>query len=35
MDSPWALASDGLPYVIDRFDPAGQIDVQAFESRTC
>ena len=31
MDSPSALASDGLPYVIDRFDLAGQIDVQAFD----
>lgn len=31
MDSPSALGSDGLPYVIDRFDLAGQIDVQAFE----
>jgi len=31
MDSPSALASDGLPYVIDRFELAGQIDVQAFD----
>ena len=31
MDSPSALASDGLPYVIDRFDLSGQIDVQAFD----
>ena len=31
MDSPSALASDGLPYVIDRFDLAAQIDVQAFD----
>ena len=31
MDSPSALASEGLPYVIDSFDLAGQIDVQAFE----
>lgn len=31
MDSPSALASDGLPYVIDRFDLAGQVDIQAFD----
>lgn len=27
MDGPSAIASDGLPYVIDRFDLAGQVDV--------
>lgn len=31
MDSPSALASDGLPYVIDRFNLVGQIDVEAFD----
>lgn len=31
MNGPSALASDGLPYVINRFDLAGQIDVQAFD----
>jgi len=31
MGSPSALALDGLPYVIDHFGLAGQIDVQAFD----
>lgn len=31
MDGPSAIASDGLPYVIDRFDLAGQINVAAFD----
>lgn len=30
VDGPSALGSDGLPYVIDHFDLAGQIDVKKF-----
>jgi len=32
MGGPSALASDGLPYVIDRFEFAGQVDPVAFEA---
>jgi Peptidase family M23 len=32
MNRPSALASDGLPYLIDAFDFAGQIDIAAFEA---
>lgn len=31
MDSPSVLGSDGLPYLIHRFDLAGQVDVETFE----
>lgn len=31
MGDPSALAADGLPYVINRFDLVGQVDVQAFD----
>jgi murein DD-endopeptidase MepM/ murein hydrolase activator NlpD len=32
MNGPSPLASDGLPYLIDAFDFAGQIDIAAFEA---
>lgn len=32
MDGPSSLGSDGLPYSIDRFGLAGQIDIDAFNS---
>lgn len=32
MNGPSALASDGLPYAIDRFGLAGQIDIDAFNA---
>lgn len=32
MNRPSPLASDGLPYLIDAFDFAGQIDIAAFEA---
>jgi murein DD-endopeptidase MepM/ murein hydrolase activator NlpD len=32
MNRPYALASDGLPYLIDAFDFAGQVDIAAFEA---
>lgn len=31
MNGPSVLGSDGLPYLIDEFDLAGQIDVKAFD----
>lgn len=31
MDTPSALGSEGLPYVIDRFELAGQVDIGRFE----
>ncbi|MGH7229780.1 MAG: M23 family metallopeptidase, partial [Nitrospiraceae bacterium] len=31
MNGPSVLGSDGLPYLIDNFDLAGQIDVKAFD----
>jgi hypothetical protein len=32
MNRPSPLVSDGLPYVIDAFDFAGQVDIAAFEA---
>ena len=32
MNRPSPLASDGLPYLIDAFDFAGQVDIAAFEA---
>jgi hypothetical protein len=32
MNSPSPLASDGVPYLIDGFDFAGQVDIAAFEA---
>lgn len=32
MNSPSVLASDGLPYVIDNFNFAGQVDIAAFDA---
>ena len=32
MNRPSALASDGLPYLIDAFDFSGQVDIAAFEA---
>jgi murein DD-endopeptidase MepM/ murein hydrolase activator NlpD len=32
MNRPSPLASDGVPYLIDAFDFAGQVDIAAFEA---